>query len=120
MTTRRQPIPFGTPSFGARFVLGSAWLRAIRGALWASPEGLRLMGATHIQFVALPAIGGRAEATPRSPGGSSGGFVQGSCSVTHDGALTVRGGLPILKGGDGSWGLSELPGSTRSACRRSL
>ena len=89
-------------------------------ALEASPEGLRFAGETHVRLVALPVIGGRAGAAPLPLGSPSEGFVRGSCSATHKGALTVQGGLPILNSGDGSWGLSELPGSTRSACRRPL
>ena len=113
-------LPLGAPSFGSPIVLKNAWLRAMLAALEASPEGLRLAGATHVRLVALPVIGGRAEAAPLPLGSPSEGFVRGSCSATHKRALTVRGGLPILNSGDGSWGLSELPGSTRSACRRPL
>jgi hypothetical protein len=116
----QRPLPLGAPSFGARFVLKSAWLRAMLEALEASPEGLRFAGETHVRLVALPVIGGRAGAAPLPLGSPSEGFVRGSCSATHKGALTVQGGLPILNSGDGSWGLSELPGSTRSACRRPL
>ena len=117
-TPRQLPIPLGAPSFGARFVLKSAWLRAVFAALTATTEGLRLAGATRVRLVALPVIGGRAGVAPVPLEVRSGGSVRGSCSATRKGALTVRGGLPILNDGDGSWGLSELPGSTRSACRR--
>jgi hypothetical protein len=90
----QRPLPLGAPSFGARFVLNSAWLRAMLAALKVSPEGLRFAGETHVRLVALPVVRGRAGAALGPLEGRSGGSVRGSCSATHEGALTVQGGTP--------------------------
>ena len=102
-TARSAPVaqlPLGAPSVALPRAVGLDWIRAAAGAIGISSEGLSLRGKLRIRLVTM--------------GGHD------SCSATHGRALTVRGGLPILTRGDGSWGSSGLPGSTRSACGRPM
>ena len=117
---RPAALPLGIPSISLPRVLVRGWIRAVTRVLSTSIDGLALTGRTPLRLVTLPPLQ-VAGSTPSQPhANTTGGPVRGSCSATHGAALTVRGGLPILNGGDGSRGLSEPPGSTRSACRRPM